>query len=305
MTYRVYISSSLRDLKVHRQLVRDAVIKMGMLPIMEENFQVTDENLLTYLCKQIRQSDIFIGIYTHYYGWHPENSDIGGIEIEYNTAREHNLLCLLFILRADAPWPAQFVERGDGAYKLERFKERMLHDATVNFFSRPYELQAQVFFGLQQVLASQNEREGIITIQPLFGRPSPRSQFSCDVFMIMPFSPEFQPIYTDHIVPVADELKLAIKRGDNFYSEHAIMAEVWSAIYASRVVIAECTGRNPNVFYELGIAHTLGKPAIMLTQDIEDVPFDLRHLRVIVYENTPEGLRTLRHQLSTAITRLL
>jgi hypothetical protein len=47
----------------------------------------------------------------------------------------------------------------------------------------------------------------------------------------------------------------------------------------SRVVICDCTGRNPNVFYEIGIAHTLGREVILITQNPEDIPFDLRHLR--------------------------
>jgi hypothetical protein len=41
------------------------------------------------------------------------------------------------------------------------------------------------------------------------------------------------------------------------------MWDVWNSIYSSSIIIADCTGRNPNVFYELGIAHTLGKPVIL------------------------------------------
>ncbi len=48
-------------------------------------------------------------------------------------------------------------------------------------------------------------------------------------------------------------------------------------------LVADLTGRNPNVMYEVGIAHTVGKPVIMVTQDIDDVPFDLRALRCVVY----------------------
>jgi hypothetical protein len=58
------------------------------------------------------------------------------------------------------------------------------------------------------------------------------------------------------------------------------------------------------VFYELGIAHTLGKPTIMITQNIDDTPFDLRHLRTVTYENTPDGLNELKPHLSKAIARL-
>jgi hypothetical protein len=82
------------------------------------------------------------------------------------------------------------------------------------------------------------------------------------------------------------------------------MDEVWAGIYSSRLVIVECTGRNANVFYELGIAHTLGKSYIMIAQSIDDVPFDLRHLRTIVYQNTPDGLQALQGELKEAIIKL-
>ena len=61
-------------------------------------------------------------------------------------------------------------------------------------------------------------------------------------------------------------------------------------MYRSRAVIADCTTRNPNVFYEIGMAQTVGKPVLLITQDESDVPFDLRHLRYIKYAYTPPGM---------------
>jgi hypothetical protein len=82
---------------------------------------------------------------------------------------------------------------------------------------------------------------------------------------------------------------------------------VWAALNACRFVIAEISGGNDNVFYELGIAHTLNKPAILITRTTqpEEVPFDIRHLRYIQYKNTAAGGAKLREELQTAITRLL
>ena len=57
------------------------------------------------------------------------------------------------------------------------------------------------------------------------------------------------------------------------------------------------TGRNPNVMYEIGMAHTVGKPVVMITQNREDVPFDLKHYRYIVYEYTPRGCQLLEEKL--------
>lgn len=137
------------------------------------------------------------------------------------------------------------------------------------------------------------------------GVPLTDVQFISDVFVIMPFAEEFLSIYSDEIKPPIEELGLSVKRGDDFWSRSLIMREVWSAIYNCSLVIAECTGRNANVFYELGIAHTLDKPVVMLTQDENDIPFDIRHLRHIKYEPTGSGLNILKEQLKSAVRQQL
>lgn len=142
----------------------------------------------------------------------------------------------------------------------------------------------------------------------VFGRPLKTRQFQSDVFVIMPFAAPFLPTYTDVLKPLADELGLTLLRGDELSSSRgSVMEEVWSALNACRFVIAEITGGNDNVFYELGIAHTLNKPAILITQAAtpEGVPFDIRHLRYVRYDTTADGSARLRSDLRTAITRLL
>ena len=126
--------------------------------------------------------------------------------------------------------------------------------------------------------------------------------------MIMPFADAFKGIYTDVIRPLVKDLGLSITRGDEFTSVNGvIMEEVWSALNNCQFVIAEITGGNDNVFYELGIAHTLNKPAILITQATtpEKIPFDIHHLRYIRYDNTVAGGAKLRDDLKTNITRLL
>lgn len=150
-----------------------------------------------------------------------------------------------------------------------------------------------------------------LRLQPgelVFGKPEARTQFQSNIFMIMPFDTAFTSIYTDVIRPLCTDLKLSILRGDEFTSARGvIIEEVWSALNSCKFVIAEITGGNDNVFYELGIAHTLNKPAILITQAKrpEDVPFDIRHLRYIIYENSVAGAKKLKTDLENAITRLL
>lgn len=150
--------------------------------------------------------------------------------------------------------------------------------------------------------------DGKITVNPIWGEPLRRSQFDSDIFMIMPFREQYDAVYKQVIQPVVSELNLTIKRGDEFSStQGSIMNEVWAALNACRVVIVETTEVNANVYYELGIAHTLGKPAILLTQmkEVEKLPFDIRHLRFIVYENTIEGSAKLEADLKKSIIWLL
>lgn len=141
----------------------------------------------------------------------------------------------------------------------------------------------------------------VITHNSVFGSPIGHHQYNCDIFMIMPFASQFQSIYDDYIKPLAQTMGYEIKRGDNFFGKSSIMKEIWTAISNSKLIIAECTGRNPNVLYELGIAHTLDKTGIMITQNIDDIPFDIRHLRVIEYVDNAKGLVKLRSDLENAI----
>jgi hypothetical protein len=128
-------------------------------------------------------------------------------------------------------------------------------------------------------------------VQPFFpasNRIQPLDQPG--VFVAMPFDESVRPIFDDHIKKVAQGLELVARRGDDFFNSGSVMGEVWAAIVNARVVIADCTGRNPNVFYEIGIAHTVGIPVILITQHDEDMPFDLRHIRFLKYSYTPRGM---------------
>jgi hypothetical protein len=133
---------------------------------------------------------------------------------------------------------------------------------------------------------------------------APRKDYKWpDLFVLMPFSAQLEPVYKDHIQVVAQRAELTVDRADNFFSSGAIMGDVWSAINAAKVIVADCTGRNPNVMYEIGLAHAIGRHTILISQSIDDVPFDLRHLRVIVYDYTPRGMTEFEMKLAETIDR--
>jgi hypothetical protein len=121
---------------------------------------------------------------------------------------------------------------------------------------------------------------------------------------MMPFDAEFNEVYAA-IQAAAERAGLRCRRADDIWENAAIIRDVVSLIDRSRVVVCDCSGRNPNVFYEAGIAHTLGREVILITQSEQDIPFDLRHLRHIRYLNNREGLATLADALQARMATIL
>ena len=102
-------------------------------------------------------------------------------------------------------------------------------------------------------------------------------------FVIMPFDEEFSSVYDRFIRPVFEETGYNVKRAKDIYSQQNILRDIIEGIYNSHIIVADVTTNNPNVFYELGLAHALRKSVIIITQSIEDVPFDLRSQRLLEY----------------------
>ena len=108
-------------------------------------------------------------------------------------------------------------------------------------------------------------------------------------FVIMPFGHPFDRYYKNVFVPAIEEVDLRPVRGDSIFLPSAIMQDIWRLLTEAKVLIADLTGRNPNVFYELGLAHALQKPVILVANSMDDVPFDLRGLRVLTYDKENEN----------------
>ncbi len=103
-------------------------------------------------------------------------------------------------------------------------------------------------------------------------------------FVIMPFGGWFDIYYRDIFFKAIKDSGLDAKRADDLYRSSPIINDIWELTKNATVILADLTGKNPNVFYELGLAHAIKKPAILVTETIDDVPFDLRALRVIEYD---------------------
>jgi hypothetical protein len=121
---------------------------------------------------------------------------------------------------------------------------------------------------------------------------------------MMPFDAAFNAVY-DSIRQACDNVGLRCRRADDIWENAAIIQDVVALIDRSRIVVCDCTGRNPNVFYEAGIAHTLGREVILITQNEYDIPFDLRHLRYVRYLNNTEGRAALTQALQARMQTII
>jgi hypothetical protein len=124
------------------------------------------------------------------------------------------------------------------------------------------------------------------------------------IAVMMPFSAEFTPVW-DVLRTTAQGGGWMCQRADDIWDDSVVINDVVALIASSKVVICDVTGRNANVFYEAGIAHTLGREVVVITQSHADVPFDLSHHRYLTYLANSEGLADLRETLASRLGTLM
>jgi hypothetical protein len=133
-----------------------------------------------------------------------------------------------------------------------------------------------------------------------------RTRDTAAYFVLMPFSPELDDIYHLGIREVISEFGGACQRADELSYVGGIIEKIYDSIRRADVIIAEVTKANPNVYYEVGFAHALRKPVVLLTRDIKSSPFDLSGYNHIVYKNIVdlrERLNSTLHQLRVPLER--
>jgi len=103
-------------------------------------------------------------------------------------------------------------------------------------------------------------------------------------FVLMPFDPDFRPIYDDLIKPALEEAGYSVARADSSLHQQSILKGIVRSIAEADLVVADLTSLNANVLYELGLSHGLRAPTVLISQSLDEVPFDLRPYRVILYD---------------------
>jgi len=103
-------------------------------------------------------------------------------------------------------------------------------------------------------------------------------------FVMMPFGQWSDRYYKELFSPAIKEAGMEPIRADELFSTGTVIEQIWEQIRKAKILLADLTAKNANVFYELGLAHAARKPVVFISGNVEDVPFDLRHLRVIIYD---------------------
>ena len=153
-------------------------------------------------------------------------------------------------------------------------------------------------------IADISSSTGAVVVKPVFGRPAKPEQ-PAEVFVLMPFKTELKNVYENHIKALCLKLGVRVTRADESYTTKPFINKVWDGIFAADLVIADCTDKHANVFYEIGLAHVIGKPVVLITRSHEDIPSDIRHLDYILYKYDPEGVNALLERLSEVVQRIL
>jgi hypothetical protein len=137
---------------------------------------------------------------------------------------------------------------------------------------------------------------------PLFS--APQHAVNPDLcFVLMPFSAEFKNVYQEIKEAVTDYAGFRCLRADELAVPSKITEDIWLHIQRSRFLIADITGSNANVFYEVGLSHALNKPVILLVREGTEVPFDLKAVRYLHY--SPTNFGDLRRNLGAHIKACL
>lgn len=141
----------------------------------------------------------------------------------------------------------------------------------------------------------------IITFSPqVFDIPI-KQQNDKLVTVMLPF--KLQKSY-DAVKVACNNLGLDCSKADDIWENPTFIQDIFDLIFTCRVVVADFTGKNPNVFYEVGIAHTLGKTVVPITQSMADVPSDLGHHRALLYHPNEQGYKDLTTEIEKRLNTL-
>lgn len=184
--------------------------------------------------------------------------------------------------------------------RVDKFAEVFI--ANLNFLkSFNVQLSREKIETNDEVTSSKDDVENIDPSQVLKVR-----KYLDTCFVMMPFGEWFDKYYKEIYIPAIKDASFESIRADELFTTGSVVEQIWEQINKSKILLAELTGKNANVFYELGLAHAAVKPVIFISSNVDDVPFDLRHLRVIIYDiREPNWAEKLKNKITEYLKNAL
>ena len=131
------------------------------------------------------------------------------------------------------------------------------------------------------------------------------SKMAPKAFILMPFASDFDEVYDYLIRELLSEAGYEVSRADDILNQRNILEDVVQSIVNADLVIADLTTSNPNVYYELGLAHALEKRVVLIAQSLDEIPFDLRPYRIVTYNTHFAQMQKARQELQTVVKGVL
>lgn len=233
-------------------------------------------------------------VFTNESGWHPERAVLAKVGKVTKVRRGPSNYTVEYTLDADIPpIPNSLLERLAPQLHLDLGTRGGFGDFGTNHWAVKDADLFRVLFA-----------EGVGRVRPtVFDLPKEPAKQDL-VSVMMPFDAGFSRVY-GALRQAAADAGMRCSRADDIWDHDTIIQDVVKLISTACVVICDLSGKNANVFYETGIAHTLGKEVILIAQHESDVPFDLRHIRHIRYLPNDEGLASLVLKVSDRLRELV
>lgn len=193
--------------------------------------------------------------------------------------------------------------RGAGPQSLERITVVELHPRRVERLRRALERGLGGSPGVEPLAKGWGfrvKRMSQVVQAPSLATAGAQSMAKPHAFVAMPFAPELEDVYHYGILGPVKAAGLLCERVDQAVFEGAIIQRIKERIDTAKVVIADLSMANPNVYLEVGFAWGRGRPTILLVRDVKELKFDVAGHRCLIYKS----IRELETQLSRELQHL-
>lgn len=308
---QVFISYSHKDREFVTRLTADLRRRVPQVEVWYDMMVAPGESWVRSLSERIESAEIILSVLSPDYlesQWAQQEAQVALLRASEKKARFIPLLvrpCHVQGLMAQYAW-VDFTSNYDDALENliwgltgeKPLAGRGAKPGTAIDPTEIEELRDELKAAVALFKSRTKEDSGLKAVEP----DSPNN---ARCFIVMPFGdPELEVVYEHFVKPAIEDCRLRCERGDDVFGSNAIMDDILQQIERSDIIIADLTRKNANVFYEVGIGHALKKRVLLLAQSIDDVPFDLRHRRILLYEYTPLGCMKLSKALKDNVLAL-